>query len=129
MARLAHVPEADVSVMNLHEEPSPIRVSLRTVNDHGVTYTALMFVCPGCASTGSSGVHLLPVNSPHKQPSWEWDGNFEAPTLSPSILTRGANESICHSFLRGGVFEFLGDCTHTMAGTSVQLPPLPGGAR
>lgn len=115
--------------------------SLRTVDDHGVTYTALMFVCPGCAApytlsdgteVSPSGLHLLPVNSPQKSPSWDWDGNLDAPTLSPSILTGGGTRGVddrpfvCHSFLRGGVFEFLSDSTHSLAGTSVPLPPLPG---
>lgn len=119
---------------------NPIRASLRTVVDHGLTYTALMFVCPGCASPYTlgdgtevtpSGLHMLPVNSQEKSPSWGWDGDLDAPTLSPSILTHGGTRGVderpfvCHSFLRGGVFEFLGDSTHPLAGTSVPLPPLP----
>jgi hypothetical protein len=33
--------------------------------------------------------------------SWEWDGNRERPTLSPSVWCRG----IWHGFLRAGRFE------------------------
>ncbi len=100
---------------------------LRTVNDHGVSYQALMFVCPGCQADdrGSTGLHLLPVNSPQHQPSWEWDGNLEAPTLSPSILTGKDSPNICHSYLRNGVFEFLGDCTHPLVNQHVPIPDLP----
>jgi hypothetical protein len=102
---------------------------LRTVNDHGEIYTALAFICPGCASHGyGTGLHMLPVNSPHHQPSWEWDGNLDLPTLSPSILTNSSwkgEPTVCHSFLKAGVFQFLGDCTHKLANQYVEIPDLP----
>lgn len=109
-----------------------MKAHLRTVDDHGVTYEALAFVCPGCVdASGGSGLHILPVNSSTKSPSWTWDGNLDAPTLSPSILTHtkpyvdGRPTGVCHSFLRAGVFEFLHDCTHSLAGQHVPLPDLP----
>lgn len=103
---------------------------IRNIDDHGVHYQALMFVCPGCALAWinggrSSGLHMLPVNSPQKDPSWDWDGNLEKPTLSPSILTGKGTDRICHSFLRAGVFEFLTDSTHSLSGQSVPIPDLP----
>jgi hypothetical protein len=122
-----------------------MKAQLRSVDDHGVVYSALMFVCPGCAANvqtlpdgtphSTTGLHMLSVNSPHKSPSWEWDGNTEAPTLAPSILTRiapydeqGQPLGVCHSFLRSGVFEYLGDCTHPLAGQHVAMVDLPGWA-
>lgn len=93
--------------------------------DHGVHYEALAFVCPGCQEDGGTGLHILPINSSTKSPSWDFDGNTEAPTLSPSILTRGGASRVCHSFLKNGVFEFLGDCTHSLAGQHVPIPDLP----
>lgn len=116
-----------------------MKTSLRHIDDHGVRYDALAFWCPGCESIDDDGdrqggLHMIAVNSPHHPPSWEWDGNLDAPTLSPSILTkRGEAEQdarplfVCHSFLRAGVFEFLGDCTHNYAGQNVPLPDLPDG--
>lgn len=106
-----------------------MKAALRDIDDHGVTYSALMFCCPGCAEMhGNSGLHSLPVNSPQKSPSWDWDGNLDSPTLSPSILTRSANaggSTVCHSYLRAGVFEFLGDSTHSLAGQHVPMLDLP----
>lgn len=111
-----------------------MKASLRSVESQGVRYQALMFVCPGCAElggVGNTGLHMLPVNSTEKSPSWDWDGNIESPTLSPSILTRtapyvdGVPTGVCHSFLRNGVFEFLDDCTHSMAGKSIPMVELP----
>lgn len=118
---------------------------LRTIRRDDVTYTALMFVCPGCVAGGPDGyegLHMLPVNTPTGQnigqPSWDWDGNLEAPTLSPSILTNGTRSEDarrnddgtfrfprCHSFLKEGVFEFLGDCEHPLANQKVPMPDLP----
>jgi len=99
---------------------------IRTVNDHGLEYTCLMFICPGCIEMlGDSGLHILPVNSKGKNPNWEWDGNLIRPTVSPSILTGRDSPNVCHSFLRVGIFEFLSDCSHSLAGQKVEMPDLP----
>ncbi len=99
---------------------------LSIVDDHGQQYNCLMFVCPGCIEmVGGSGVHMLPVNSKVINPQWEWDGNLIRPTLSPSILTGRDSPDVCHSFLKDGIFDFLGDCTHSLAGQKVELPDLP----
>jgi hypothetical protein len=101
---------------------------LTKMSDHGVRYQGLVFACPGCAEMreGSVGLHILPVNAPRlEKPSWDFDGNLEAPTLSPSILTRNGDGGVCHSFIQQGQFQFLGDCTHSMAGQTVPMPELP----
>jgi len=72
-----------------------------------------MFMCPGC-------------NEYHGvDNTWEFNGNYEHPTLSPSVLVEwieaGTNKR-CHSFVREGRIEFLGDCTHGFAGSTVDLP-------
>lgn len=128
-----------------------MKTALRNTDDHGVLYQSLLFVCPGCINVypGSTGLHRLPVNSAEKSPSWSWDGNLELPTLSPSILTTywicaygidtcyetspcencsvdsTKTRKVCHSFLKAGVFEFLSDCTHSLAGQHIPLPDLP----
>jgi len=75
---------------------------------------------------------MLPVNSDWKKPAWTWDGNLEAPTVSPSILSsigpygdQGKPLGVCHSFLKAGVFEFLDDCTHPLKGQHVPMVDLP----
>lgn len=104
-----------------------MKAMLRTVVHGDLRYEALMFCCPGCAEQdGNTGFHMLPVSDAGGKPQWTFDGNLKAPTLSPSILTTGAQkERRCHSFLRSGVFEFLGDCTHSLAGQHVPMPDLP----
>jgi hypothetical protein len=116
---------------------------LRTMHDGDVTYPSLAFVCPGCmldvydlppdgATYHPTGLHLLPVNTDQTSPTWTFDGNEEAPTVSPSILTQhhptdtdGRPDFVCHSFLVAGVFQFLGDCTHALAGLHVPMLDLP----
>lgn len=88
------------------------------------------FHCPGCddfhqVSTGANG--------------WTWNGSLDAPTFSPSVLvTYPANpaateefaqwrtERRCHSFVRDGRIEFLSDCTHALAGQTVDIPEWMG---
>jgi hypothetical protein len=112
---------------------------LRNVEANGVHYQALAFVCPGCILMEDdprwqrSGLHLLPVNTNGvKTPQWTFDGNLEAPTLSPSILSSGPPYSDsgkplgrCHSFIEHGMIRFLDDCTHPLKGQTVPLPELP----
>lgn len=74
--------------------------------------------CPGCECVHAWG------------PTWSFDGNMDAPTVSPSILTtltapEGEVAERCHVFLRGGIIEYLGDCTHSLAGRKIPLPDWP----
>lgn len=34
-------------------------------------------------------------------------------------------DEVCHSFVRAGKIEFLGDCTHALKGQTVPLPDWP----
>lgn len=55
----------------------------------------MIYCCPcGCGATGSLAFR------PHESPSWDWDGNMDAPTLSPSVHHVGH----WHGWLRGGVW-------------------------
>lgn len=107
-----------------------MKAQLKRMEEGGNRYDALAFVCPGCEAMkdGGSGLHILPVTETTKKPHWKWNGDLVVPTVSPSILTRyprGDVMDICHSFLREGVFEFLNDCTHPLAGQKVEMPDLP----
>lgn len=83
-------------------------------------YQVLQMWCPGC-----DDLHQINVKG---HGAWEWDGNLEAPTVSPSILVQRGNQAgdrRCHSFLKGGVWQFLGDCTHALANQTAAMVPLP----
>lgn len=67
----------------------------------------------------------------HVLSGWSFDGNLERPTFTPSLLVTlrgiddcGPVEHRCHSFIRDGRIEYLGDCTHAMAGQTVDLPEM-----
>lgn len=81
--------------------------------------------CPGCDHACCIPVVGEDASLP-QGPVWEWDGNLTAPTFSPSVLQhQGETIPQCHSFIRQGRWEFLGDCTHALAGQTVAMVPLP----
>lgn len=87
----------------------------------------LRFDCPGCGFP-----HIVNVRASGSRPGepiWDWNGSLEAPTLKPSIhgqWTEGPERAArcCHSFVTGGWIQFLADCTHAMAGQTVDLPEI-----
>lgn len=103
------------------------------------------FWCPGCEQA-----HAITV-APAGPPAWGFNGDFVRPTFTPSILARTHKlthdergewtgewvrgpdgklvDIICHSFVTDGQIQFLGDCTHPLAGQTVPLPDLPPAMR
>lgn len=90
---------------------------------------ALSFWCPGC-----KGSHLI-HHGAGPGPRWAWNGNAEKPTFTPSIHVKTGRAvdptflpedndppEVCHSFVTNGRIQFLGDCTHALAGQTVDLP-------
>lgn len=78
---------------------------------------SVLFHCPGCDHT-----HGFPVDGSR---GWTWNGDLVNPTVSPSILVRrndGDIKHVCHSFVKDGHIQFLGDCTHALAGQTVEIP-------
>lgn len=111
---------------------NPVAV-LRGVNDKGDIYKGIFLWCPGCEYTSENGqkvggLHLLPIGgNTKKRPTWEWNGDLVRVTLNPSILTKINRQKpfVCHSFLRDGRWQFLGDCTHSLANKVIPMSPLP----
>lgn len=126
------------------------------VRDAEGRFLGVTFRCPGCGDSHMLGVHWRPPGSevsPHQLagPHWGFNGDFERPTFTPSILARSGHYDdqhtlgdacwctwegvdntpapfscgICHSFVTDGRIQFLSDCTHALAGTTVDLPALP----
>lgn len=110
---------------------------LRKVEGHRIA-----FWCPGCDEAHM--IRVAPAASP-----WEWNGDSENPTFSPSVKVEGrrftdqgqddydlwvalgcpkptpefpAADLICHSFVTAGCIQFLDDCTHALKGQTVELP-------
>lgn len=70
---------------------------------------------------GPFTTRMLPITLGAKvSGAWQWNGDTETPTLSPSIRTRdGANT--CHCYVKAGCAEFCADSTHELAGQTVEL--------
>lgn len=108
----------------------------------------IRFYCPGCKT------HHHIQHGSDIGPNWGWNGSLERPTFSPSVLVSGTDFTergradyeawraaghpdrggkaferapmVCHSFVTDGRIQYLGDCTHELAGQTVDLPPLEG---
>ena len=53
---------------------------------------------------------------------WTFNGDFEKPTFSPSMLVnQHMPEKRCHSFVRDGKIQYLSDCFHKYAGQTLEL--------
>lgn len=119
-----------------------MRVKAYRNKDHTevIGYT---FRCPGCGDYHS--VAVKPYE--HRTVVWNFNGSEALPTFRPSLLVKSGhyvdgktNECwctynkthepapftcyICHSFITEGKIEFLGDCTHSLAGKTVDLPEI-----
>jgi hypothetical protein len=103
-------------IVAVHEqEKSTPRAELR---DDG---KRVAISCPGCGFD-----HEVVIDGSR---GWTWNGDFDRPTIKPSILVRWdfgekREKKVCHSFVTDGRIKFLGDCTHGMAGQTVDLPPV-----
>lgn len=93
----------------------------------------LGFRCPGC-----NELHQVTIGA-GPGPRWGYNGTPDAPTFTPSVMVTWSEPSdvpeefddmskdkkmVCHSFVRDGRIQFLGDCTHALAGQTVNLPDI-----
>jgi len=77
------------------------------------------FYCKGCKQ-----YHGITVEG-EKHPKWDFNRDFEKPTFSPSIMVEIGHypepSDICHSFVNDGKIQYLSDCTHELAGQTIDL--------
>lgn len=79
-----------------------------------------LFYCPGCEYH-----HGFNVIQGRGYPVWTYNNDPNKPTIRASLLIRSGNAAgptVCHSFITDGKIEFLSDCTHHLAGQTVELP-------
>ena len=104
----------------------------RFTEDDGGYHGELGFNCIGCDC-----MHFINDEKTNQQggPIWGFNNNFEKPTITPSILfvVRTKNpityewdieKKRCHSFITDGKIQFLSDCTHKLAGQTIELPEI-----
>lgn len=83
--------------------------------------------CPACTELNLGSIHVFALKMCNGAPGWVFSGTLESPTFQPSMratATEGDTGTVhvCHSFVREGKIQYLNDCTHRMAGTTVDLP-------
>jgi len=67
---------------------------------------SLIYVCPcGCGELNS--IPLKPAGAIEPKRGWIFDGNYDTPTVTPSI--KRLNGCRYHGFLTNGVWTFCGD--------------------
>lgn len=95
--------------------------------------------CEGCKS-----IHQLNISN-DSIPRWNFNGNLDEPTFTPSLLCktghyvqgqlqppncRFCNDpdfddyrscTVCHTFITNGKIQYLSDCTHDLAGKTIEL--------
>lgn len=96
--------------------------------------------CPGCDAPH----HIWTDQRNGRGAIWGFDGNVDKPSFTPSVRISGTQrltdddharlmrgEKVeprpycCHYFITEGEIHFCGDCTHSLAGKNLPLPPLP----
>jgi|SRR5882672_267675 len=92
-------------------------IKTRPITKDGQPYGMSVW-CPAC-----DGPHMFDER-------WTFNGSHEAPTFSPSMRVdwhkgKARVPQVCHSFMVDGVWQYLVDCTHAMAGTNVPAPDWP----
>ena len=91
------------------------------------TVASLDALCPACGFEHSFAVDL--VGHGHRERDiWKFNGDYDKPTFSPSMFHNRnhfatEHHPICHSFLEDGVWRYLPDCSHEMAGQRVLMVP------
>ena len=97
--------------------------------DELLVLASLDALCPACDFEHGFRVDL-DGHGHYVAGVWSFNGDYDKPTFSPSMASnlQGQQEHHprCHSFLVDGVWQFLGDCSHDMAGQHVPMvPPEP----
>lgn len=86
-------------------------IKAKALTDGNGNHGGWVIACPACGYW-----HLFDSR-------WTFNGNEEAPTFRPSMLVNGMGDvKRCHSFVTDGKIEFLSDCDHGLANTTVDLP-------
>jgi len=86
--------------------------------------SAKLIFCPGCKQ--GHAFYTDSKDSPNGA-VWTYNGNPRSPTFRPSmhvtyINSRSHRVTMCHSFVRDGMIQFLPDSRHDLAGQTVDLP-------
>lgn len=90
-------PVKAVAVDDIDSADGMLRGAFEICESSDKETSGMAFRCPcGCGNEG-----YLPFQ-PEPSPSWHWDGNRVAPTLTPSVLWTAGCPIRWHGWLRNG---------------------------
>lgn len=84
----------------------------------------LAFWCPGCKCLHS--YYVLPERNPETNAGWNFNGDMEKPSFTPSLLYSGKTYPgrQCHLYVTEGKIHYCGDCDHELSGKVVDMVDL-----
>jgi hypothetical protein len=91
---------------------------VKIINNESGTNQQVWFYCPGC-----KGHHAFTTKDPVFVP-WTWNQNVEKPTFNPSLMCNRDQKDQCHSYVRDGKIQFLGDCFHELKNQTAEIPEI-----
>ena len=72
------------------------------------------FFCPACG-----------YRHPFDIPRWNFNGDFENPTFTPSLrVIGGPTGTLCHLSITNGMIQYHGDCPHSYVGKTIPMVQL-----
>lgn len=94
-----------------------INVILNEYNGKKYHMTQYEWMCLGC---GYTHVFALKSEGGHH----EFNMDLNNPTVSPSLVADFTPGRKCHTYIKNGTVEYLGDCWHHLKGTTIPLPEI-----
>jgi hypothetical protein len=93
-----------------------IERSRRVSGEWKIPMADLVFWCPGCKQ--GHAVYLSEKND--RGAIWQWDGDKDKPTFTPSFL-HDIHKPRCHCVVTKGMIHFCSDCDHALANQVVPM--------
>jgi hypothetical protein len=92
------------------EQEKKVVLDFTLEEDGKKVHKGWLVYCPGCKSG-----HLF-------DDRWTFNGDMMKPTFMNSMLVNQSDEKTrCHSFVKDGMIQFLGDCGHELRNQTVPL--------
>ena len=89
------------------------------IHDGKVFKVQYMYYCVGCLEEHAFGIKAENTGGHHS-----FNMDLDNPTVSPSLLQNFTPGKTCHSFIRNGKIQYLGDCWHWKKGKTITLPDI-----
>ena len=108
---------------------------VRLIKVEDTRYESWEFKCPGCGHS-----HVYYTKNPEGRPVWGFANmDVNKPTFTPSLLNRWGKDAdpnwqepegtspswgwsgTCHLYVTDGKIIYLGDCTHHLAGQTIEM--------